>query len=121
MLHPSIPSITTGGLAEPLASNLQQMNTALAAYAAKLKALRLWKSMVLVKKSKFGWHLPSNANMRTAHGWAGNYFSMGGGLNGGRVMGKFPRSLFPNGPQRGHAGRLVPSTPWDAVWNSATQ
>ena len=49
--------------------------------------------------------------------WGGNYFILGGGIKGGRLLGKYPRPLDATNEFMIARGRLIPSTPWDAVWN----
>jgi hypothetical protein len=50
----------------------------------------------------------------------------GGGLRGGQILGQYPRGLDPNGdPARSthimSAGRVVPTTPWEAPWHGIAQ
>lgn len=109
-----------GGLKEPLKESLALVDAALDAYVKEIKLLDLWDSTVLVETSEFGRHMNPNGNMGTDHGWSGNYFMIGGGLKGGRILGEFPSSLLPNGPQRS-GGRVIPSTPWDSIWNGVAE
>ena len=47
----------------------------------------------------------------------------GGGVNGGKVLGKFPID-FEQGDADGLAlsrGRMIPTTPWDAMWLGVAQ
>lgn len=40
----------------------------------------------------------------------------GGKVKGGRILGKYPR-LNDSDPSMIARGRIIPTTPWDAVWN----
>ena len=51
----------------------------------------------------------SNGNAGTDHGWAGHYFAIGGGLKGGKILGKYPNSIT-------RTLRPAPTSPWDSVW-----
>ncbi|KAL7542977.1 hypothetical protein ACHAXR_013016 [Thalassiosira sp. AJA248-18] len=108
-----------GGLAGPLDSMFQQVDDALAAYAAELKQLGLWESTVLIETSEFGRTMYPNGNMGTDHGWAGHYFAIGGGLDGGKIVGRYPANMWEN--MAGHGRRPVPTTPWESVWNSVAE
>ena len=55
--------------------------------------------------------------MGTDHGWSGHSFILGGQVNGGRILGEYPTNLMKNSPLNIGRGRLIPTTPWDAVWN----
>merc|ERR1712216_402114 len=54
-------------------------------------------------------------------GWGGNYFLLGGGLKGGRVLGEFPSDLSDSSPVVLQKGRVLPTTPWDSVWNGIAE
>ena len=51
----------------------------------------------------------------------GNYFLLGGGLKGGRVLGEFPSDLSDSSPVVLQKGRVLPTTPWDSVWNGIAE
>jgi len=106
-----------GGLEGPLQYYLDQLNEGLEAYVGELKALDLWTSTVIVETSEFGRHLYPNGNRGTDHGWAGNYFVLGGDLDGGKIIGQYPASFGIRGP----AHRMIPTTPWDSVWNAVSE
>ena len=44
---------------------------------------------------------------------------MGGQVNGGQMLGKYPADL--DGPLITKRGRVIPTTPWDAVWYGVSQ
>ena len=47
--------------------------------------------------------------------WRGNYFLIGGNVNGGKVIRGFPTPLSPDNDQWIGRGRFIPTTPWDSV------
>ena len=47
--------------------------------------------------------------------WGGNYFLIGGNVNGGKVIGDFPTPLSPDNDQWIGRGRFIPTTPWDSM------
>ena len=49
-------------------------------------------------------------------GWAGNYFVVGGAVNGRQVLGQYPNDLTEHSPFNVERGRVLPTVPWDAVW-----
>ena len=53
------------------------------------------------------------------HAWGGQQFILGGGLNGGKVLGQFPTEFSEDGPLALSRGRMLPTTPWDSLWNAA--
>jgi hypothetical protein len=55
--------------------------------------------------------------MGTDHGWSGHSFIVGGQVNGGRILGEYPTNLMKSSPLNIGRGRLIPTMPWDAVWN----
>jgi len=42
---------------------------------------------------------------------------IGGGLNGGRILGEYPDDLTDNGPLVLSRNRIVPTTSWDSIMN----
>merc|ERR1712046_314416 len=83
-------------------------------FVAELKAQNVFDSTVLVAESDFGRSLTSNG-AGTDHAWAGNYFVLGGGVNGGHVFNEFPASLLEGNPQDAGRGRLIPKYPWETM------
>ena len=51
----------------------------------------------------------------------GNYFMIGGKLDGGRILGKYPGDLTEDGPQILSRGRVIPATSWDSIMNGVAQ
>ncbi len=50
------------------------------------------------------------------HAWGGNYMMFGGAVKGGKILGEYPRSFDPNEEWMLGRGRVIPTTPWDAVF-----
>jgi len=46
---------------------------------------------------------------------------IGGGLEGGRIVGKYPDDLTINGPNILTHGRVIPSMSWDSVMNGVAR
>ena len=51
----------------------------------------------------------------------GNYFMIGGGLKGGRILGQYPDDLTSEGPLILKRGRVIPTTSWDSIMNGIAQ
>merc|ERR1712061_487921 len=78
---------------ETLELKFEQIDNALRDFVAELEAQNVFDKTVLVTSSDFGRSLTSNG-AGTDHAWAGNYFVLGGSVNGGRIYNEFPRSLI---------------------------
>ena len=57
--------------------------------------------------------------MGTDHGWGGNTFVLGGSVKGGRILGDYP-SNFTAGPINVSNSVLLPTLPWEALWNAVS-
>lgn len=98
------------------------VDRALEAFATEMRAQNVWDRVTIQSASEFGRTLASNGR-GTDHGWGGNAFVAGGSVRGGRVHGKFPSSLRPDGEftYRGSSGRVIPTSGWEAVWKPLAQ
>ena len=76
--------------------------------------------MTVITMSEFARTLTSNG-AGTDHGWGGNYFMVGGGVNGGKILGHYPERLGEEAAEHVGRGRLLPTTSWEAVWNGVLQ
>jgi uncharacterized protein (DUF1501 family) len=101
-------------VAENLDSKFSDIDDALAGFVSELRAQGIFDSTVLAAESDFGRSLTSNG-AGTDHGWAGNTFVIGGGLEGGRVYNDFPTSLLEGNDQDAGRGRLIPRYPWESM------
>ena len=55
-------------------------------------------------------------------GWGGNYFVIGGKVNGGQVLGKYPDRLdHVHSDENDGRARMIPSTPWESIWNGVAE
>lgn len=55
------------------------------------------------------------------HAWGGNYLAASGSLDGGKILGTFPSNLTNDGPYAFEPGVVVPTTPWESLWNGIAQ
>jgi uncharacterized protein (DUF1501 family) len=111
---------THGDAYEDLAANLAKIDAALASFQEEMEKQGLWDDVVVITASDFGRTLTTNG-AGTDHAWGGNYFMVGGAVEGGKILGKYPDDLTEAGPQNIGRGRLVPTTSWDAVWNAVAR
>jgi cullin-associated NEDD8-dissociated protein 1 len=80
----------------------------------------IWNNVTLISASEFARTLSSNGE-GTDHAWGGNHFIIGGSVKGGRVHGQYPSDLTENGNLNIGQGRLIPTTPWEGVWNGLAE
>jgi len=103
-----------------IASKFEEFNNALQSFWKEMEHQENEDKVALVVTSDFGRTLSPNSQDGSDHGWGGNYFLMGGQVKGGQILGSYPDDF--DGPlvARGR-GRMIPSTPWDAVWYGISQ
>jgi uncharacterized protein (DUF1501 family) len=77
-----------GGAQGQLANNLRNFSDSIAAFARDLGSRM--SDVVLVTMSEFGRTVRENGNRGTDHGHANFMLVLGGGVNGGKVYGKWP-------------------------------
>lgn len=46
---------------------------------------------------------------------------MGGAVEGGRILGKYPDDITENGDLNLGRGRIIPTTSWDAIYHGVSQ
>merc|ERR1712012_1069495 len=95
-----------------LASRFREIDDALRGFVAEMEAQRIWDSIVFITSSEFARTLDSNGG-GSDHAWAGNHFVIGGGLNGGKVLNRYPASVAAGNPRDLGRGRLIPEFPWE--------
>jgi len=102
------------------ASKLGQLESGIAPFVAEMKHLGLWDNVTVVVASEFGRTLTSNGK-GTDHGWGGHAHILGGGINGSRILGKYPETLGTNHELSAGRGRVIPTTSWESVWHAVAQ
>ena len=74
-----------------------------------------------VQMSEFARTLVYNGQ-GTDHAWGGNYFLAGGSVRGGQILGNYPTRLDDESDINvRQGGRLLPTTPWEAVWHGLAE
>lgn len=103
-----------------LSPMLAPVNSALGSFAREMKAQGRWNDVVVISASDFGRTLASNGK-GTDHAWGGNHFVAGGKVKGGQILGKYPNTLTDEFELSLGRGRLIPSTPFEAVWQGVSE
>ena len=99
------------------------LNRALSSFVDEMKALGVWNDVTLVVTSDFGRTLTPNSGAGSDHAWAGNYFMMGGDVDGGQIHGQYPFDITADSPLnigRGR-GRMIPTLSWDSIFNGIAE
>ena len=83
-MHANMGTLEDGWLASSLAD-----------IAGSISALRedlgvVWSRVTVVTVTEFGRRVSQNNSSGTEHGWGSSTFVAGGGVNGGKIHGKFP-------------------------------
>ena len=100
---------------------MTDLNDALEVFTKEMKGQGLWNDVTVVVASEFGRTLSSNAQ-GADHGWGGNYFVLGGDVNGKQMLGKYPSRLAEFESELNlRRGIFLPTTPWEAVWSPIAQ
>ena len=86
-----------------------------------MKAQGSWDDVTVVMVSEFARTLAGNTGEGSDHAWAGNYFIAGGEVDGKRILGTFPETFSNEGPLAFEPGILIPSHPWETLWNGVAQ
>jgi len=112
---------THSDIEDTLIEKFTEINDAIQSFVTEMKHQQKWDNVVMIEASDFGRTLTPNSKDGTDHGWGGNYFLLGGSVDGSRILGKYPDDLTSSGSQSIKRGRLIPSTSWDEVWNGVGQ
>ena len=91
------------------------------AFVDEMKLQGRWDDVTVVMVSEFARTLTENTSFGTDHAWGGNYFVAGGGISGKKILGEYPDTLTPDGDLIFEPGIVIPTTPWDALWNGLAQ
>jgi len=98
-----------------LPQKFEAIDKSLKSFVKEMKDQGVWNSVTLVTESDFGRTLTFNG-AGTDHGWGGQHFIIGGGINGGDVYNDFPETLIPGGEYfDGGRARLIPKYPWESM------
>jgi len=93
---------------------LPEISRGLGEFYAALTELGLQNTVTTFTISDFGRTLTSNGR-GSDHGWGGNTMVMGGGVNGGRVLGQYPELVLGSELDLGR-GRFLPTTSTDELY-----
>lgn len=104
-------------LTESLQDRFTELDDALDIFVKELKEQNIWESITSVISSEFSRTLTPNTSAGSDHSWGGHYVVFGGDINGGKILGDYPDNLTSAGPLIIDRGRVIPSSPWDSVWN----
>eukprot|EP00551_Chaetoceros_affinis_P002283 CAMPEP_0203661244 /NCGR_PEP_ID=MMETSP0088-20131115/59510_1 /ASSEMBLY_ACC=CAM_ASM_001087 /TAXON_ID=426623 /ORGANISM="Chaetoceros affinis, Strain CCMP159" /LENGTH=156 /DNA_ID=CAMNT_0050523905 /DNA_START=416 /DNA_END=886 /DNA_ORIENTATION=- len=70
--------------------------------------------------SEFARTLTRNTEKGSDHAWGSHYWITGGEVRGKQIIGAYPTTLD-DGNLIFEPGIVIPSTPWDALWNGIAQ
>lgn len=101
-----------------LSTKFIDLNIVLTSFVAEMKAQGIWNDVALVITSDFGRTLTANSGDGSDHAWGGNYFVMGGSVDGGKIHGEYPADITAAGPINIGRGRLIPTSSWETMMNS---
>ena len=109
-------------LAETLEARMATINAALTSFVEEMKThQQAWDEVTVVTISDFGRTLTSNG-LGTDHAWGGNYFVMGGDIQGEQIHGQYPSKLGEeNGEVNLGRGRIIPTTSWNSLWKPVAE
>ena len=110
---------THSDIHETLDEKFDELNAALRTFVTEIKAMGRWDDVVIVPVSEFGRTLTSNGR-GTDHGWGGHNMVLGGSVRGGQVLGRYPHGVLESEFYTGR-GRIIPSTPFDALWRPVAE
>jgi cullin-associated NEDD8-dissociated protein 1 len=114
----------TGGFDTHDTFNLSPMfgdvDSALGSFMTEMKEQGRWGDVVVISVSDFARTLTSNGR-GTDHGWGGIHWVAGGSVNGKQVLGKYPTTLTDESELSLGQGRLIPTTPFESVWNGIAE
>ena len=100
--------------------SLEVVDSSIAAFKREMIHQGIWDNVVVLISSDFGRTLTSNG-LGTDHAWAGNYFAVGGSIDGGKMHGVYPSDLRAGNPLDQGRGRMIPTMPWEGMWHGVAQ
>ena len=103
-----------------LKERLVEVNRNIKRLIEQLKKDGMWDQVTIVVASEFGRSLTPNSGAGADHGWGGNYMVMGGSIDGGRVLGKYPDDFTSKSrlnASRNTRTRFIPTMSWEHIYN----
>jgi uncharacterized protein (DUF1501 family) len=106
---------THGDAFAVMETKLTQIDASINSFVEEMRLQGVWEGVTIVTASEFARTITSNG-AGTDHGWGGISMLAGGALRGGKMFGQYPSDITEAGPYNIGRGRLIPTTPWEAVW-----
>ena len=101
--------------------HMATLDGAIDAFHKEMVHQGVWDQVAILICSDFGRTITTNSQ-GTDHAWGGNYFLIGGKVDGGKMLGKYPTRLKEGAnPLNLGRGRIIPTTPWESVWHAIAQ
>jgi uncharacterized protein (DUF1501 family) len=88
---------------------LADLDAGIGAFFAALDELGLSNQVMVCTHSDFGRTLQANASLGTDHAWGGHHFILGGGINGGRIVGAMPEMAYGGPTDSSNMGCWIPT------------
>ena len=101
-------------LIQPQQNKLEDLTPAVTAFQTGLENLGLADSVITFSASDFARTLRSNGS-GSDHAWGGNQFVMGGPVDGGKILGRFPSLALDSPDDVGRGGRILPTLSVDSL------
>ena len=92
------------------AANLADLDAGLGAFMTALDELGLTNDVLVCTHSDFNRTMQANSTWGTDHAWASHHFLLGGGINGGRVIGTMPTLELGGSSDFSSQGIWIPTT-----------
>jgi len=100
---------------ESLRNRFEDLNEGLSLFVQELKDQDHWDDTTIVIASDFARTITANGGEGSDHAWGGHYMLMGGKVDGGKMIGKYPSDITPTGDLHVGRGRIMPTTSWESV------
>lgn len=97
-----------------LRQRLIEVDSSLENFVQEMRSQGMWNNVVVMSGSEFGRSLASNGG-GSDHAWSGQQFVAGGGLNGGKVLNRYPDSVAAGNRLDRGRGNLIPEFPWESM------